>query len=479
MAGQHDRADPSADPTIATPERLGLRDVLLHWLDFRFQTVRRRFEFELEKILERIHILEGFATIFDALDEAIAIIRASEGKRDAAEKLMDRFGLSELQVEAILELKLYRLAKLEIQLIVDELEDKRTEAKRIQRILGSKTELWGVISLELEELRLGYAEPRRTAVGRPEKALEYNEDNFIVKEDTYVIVTRGGWFKRQSSFSDMSKIRIRDEDEIGWLIKAHTRATVTFYSSAGAAYVMRIQDVPSTTGYGEPLQRYFNFRDREAVVGVTSNDARHRSDPQESLLLPNAEVPPPPYGVALTRKGRNLRFALKAHEETSTKSGRRYARLASDDEVLAVYPTQNDERICVATRGGRAMVYDINDVVILRASGKGTTGIKLRSDDEVIAFELATSTMEGPEVVTAQGRTLIVRERKFGLSKRGGRGRVVLKRGQITTWNRGPVLMFGPDRAAPKVTKVMRPTDEAVASGDEVEPLSSDTGGEE
>ena len=125
------------------------------------------------------------------------------------------------------------------------------------------------------------------------------------------------------------------------------------------------------------------------------------------------------------------------------------------------------------------MVYDINDVVILRASGKGTTGIKLRSDDEVIAFELATSTMEGPEVVTAQGRTLIVRERKFGLSKRGGRGRVVLKRGQITTWNRGPVLMFGPDRAAPKVTKVMRPTDEAVASGDEVEPLSSDTGGEE
>jgi DNA gyrase subunit A len=471
---------PSSDPTIATPERLSLRAVLNHWLDFRFKTVRRRFEYELEKILERIHILEGFALIFDALDEAIAIIRASEGKRDAAEKLMDRFGLSEIQVEAILELKLYRLARLEILLITDELEDKQAEAKRIKRILASKKELWGVISLELEELRLGYADERRTTIGPAEKALEYNEDAFIVKEDTYVIVTRGGWLKRQSSFSSTAKIRTRENDEIGWLINAHTRATVTFYSSAGAAYVLRIQDVPFTTGYGEPLQRFFNFKDGEKIVGVSTNDARHRTVIQEVLLLPNDDVPPPPYAVAVTKKGRNLRFALKSHEEISTRSGRRYARLGKGDEVLAVYTTEGDERVCLATAGGRAMVYDINEVTVLRASGKGTMGIKLRDNDEVLAFELAKGSLDGPEVITGQGRTLVVRERKFGLSKRGGRGRVVLKRGQITTWVLKPTMMLGPRAKASEKTFLASDVENDVRTSDEViTDHTSESGGEE
>jgi DNA gyrase subunit A len=444
---------PSEDPTIATPERLSLREVLIHWLDFRFKTVRRRFEYELEKILERIHILEGFSKIFDALDQAITIIRASEGKRDAAEQMMDRFEFSEVQVEAILELKLYRLAKLEIQLILDELDDKRSEAKRIQRILGAKKRLWGVIALELEELRLGYADERRTTIGPADKALEFNEDAFIVKEDTFVIVTRGGWLKRQSSFSDTSKIRTREDDEIGWLIKAHTRATVTFFSSAGAAYVLRIQDVPSTTGYGEPLQRFFNFKDGETVVGVTTNDARHRTVLQEVLLLPTTDVPPPPYAVAMTKRGRNLRFALKSHEEISTRSGRRFARLGKGDAVLAVYATDGTERVCVATKAGRAMLYNVNDVAVLRGSGKGTMGIKLRSHDEVLAFELARGSLEGPEVVTARGRTLVVRERKFGISKRGGRGRVVLQKGQIATWNVQPTMMLGPNAQRAKTAK--------------------------
>jgi hypothetical protein len=125
------------------------------------------------------------------------------------------------------------------------------------------------------------------------------------------------------------------------------------------------------------------------------------------------------------------------------------------------------------------MVYDINDVVILRASGKGTTGIKLRPEDEVIAFELARSTMEGPEVVTAQGRSLVVRERKFGLSKRGGRGRVVLKRGQISTWTRGPVLMLGPQSAEEKTTKAIASSENSVTADDEVQPLSSSHDGDE
>ena len=443
---------------LAIPARLDLRQILQHWLRFRFETVRRRFEYDLKKLLERIHILEGFASVFDCLDECIAIIRASEGRRDAQEKIIDRFGLTDIQVDAILELKLYRLAKLEILLIREELEEKSTDASRIESILASDKELWKIVRSELIEIQRLYADERRTEIGRPEKELEFLEDAYIVKEDTFVIVTRDGWFKRQTSFSDISKIRLHEEDEIGWLIKCHTRSTIAFFSSAGAAYVVRVQDVPATTGYGEPLQRHFNFSDGERVCGVISFDARYRENLQETLLAASGDDPPPPWAIAFTTCGRVLRFPLKTHEEPSTRSGRRFARLVGPrDSVIAVYPTNGSEKVCLATTKGRAMVFPVSETSILRASGKGTIGIKLRSQDEVLAFDLAVGSLDGPEVITEQGRRLVVRERKFGISKRGGRGRVVLKRGSIETWVRPPVIQDG----EPPLTVIISDDEEA------------------
>jgi DNA gyrase subunit A len=387
--------------------------------------------------------LEGFETVFDCLDEVIQIIRASEGKRDAHEKLIERFGLSDLQTEAILELKLYRLARLEILLIREELGEKRAEALEIEGILASDRELWGRVRHELLEIRDLYPSPRRTLIGEPAKELDFDEDAYIVKEDTFVVITRDGWIKRQSSFSEVDKIRVREEDEIGWLFRCHTRSTVTFLTSEGVAYVMRVDDVPSTTGYGEPLQRHFKFADGDRVVGVISHDARHRSDHQQTLIQPNDEDPQPPYVVAITRRGRVLRFPLASHEEISTRSGRRYARLNSGDNVMAAYTSDLDVNVAVATNQGRAMLFPVSEVPVLRAAGKGVTGIKLRDGDELIAAELARGSLAGPTVHTSFGRELVVRERKFGVSKRGGRGKVVLKRGTIDIWDRGPTLALG------------------------------------
>jgi len=431
---------PSEGAEVCTPSRLDLKSILRHFLDFRFATVRRRFEYELAVLEERIHILEGFELVFDALDEAIAIIRASEGKRDAADRLMDRFELDDVQTDAILELRLYKLAKLEILEIREELKEKREEAARIEALLASDRKLWGVVRRELEEIRTHYADERRTRVGLPEKKLEFDEDAYIVKEDSFCVVTRDGWIKRQSSFSAVDKIRVRDGDEIGWLFKAHTRSTVTFFTNLGSAYVMRVDDVPATTGYGDPLQASFAFADGERVVGVVSHDARHRRHLQETLLTADGDDPPPPYGVAMTLSGRVLRFALASHEDVSTKNGRKYARLAKGDQVFAAYQCDGDERACAATRKGRAIVFEVSEVSILKAAGKGVLGIKTRKGDEVMAFELAHNSLEGPTVVTSFGRELVVRERKFGVSKRGGRGKVVLKRGSIDVWKREPVL---------------------------------------
>lgn len=435
---------PTSNPELQAPERLDLKAILEHWLDFRFETVRRRFEFDLSQLLDRIHVLEGFRTVFDALDEVIAIIRASEGKADAAERLIERFGLTDIQTDAILELKLYRLAKLQILLILEELADKQSEADRIQRLLSSDREIWSVVQSELAELGRLYATPRRTQIGPATKQLEYDDEAYIVKEDTYVIITRDGWIKRQSSFTDLSKIRIRDQDEIGWLFKAHTRSTLTFFTSLGVAYVMRVDGVPSTTGYGEPVQRFFSLSDGERVIGVISHDARHRSFLQAAL--PVAEDPPPPWALAMSSRGRVLRFALAPHEEPSNKSGRKFARVADGDAIFTVYRlTGGEDNVALCTREGRAMLFPIDEAPLLKAPGRGTTGITLREGDEVMAVELVAGSLAGPTVTTEGGRSFVVRERKFGVSKRGTRGKVVLKRGTIDHWARHPILRLDPD----------------------------------
>ncbi|MCO4746497.1 MAG: DNA topoisomerase IV subunit A [Proteobacteria bacterium] len=435
---------PTEGTDVAQPRRLDLVEVLSHWLTFRFETVRRRFEHDLAKLRERIHLLEGFEIIFLDLDKAIRLIRESEGKRDAAEKLMDHFDLSEIQTDAILELKLYRLAKLEIALIVEELEEKRSEAEAIETILSSKKRLWGVVRTELIEIRNFYGEERRTVVGAPVLDLTYNEDAYIVKEEAYVVVTRGGWIKRQSSFSDLDKIRIREDDEIGWLIKAHTRSTLTFFGSHGAAYVMRVDKVPATTGYGEPLQAHFKFSDGERVVGVISHDARHRIEVQETLPLADG-TPPPPYAVAMTVHGRAVRFPIASHEDTSTKAGRLYCRVnaAKGEEVLSVLPVRGGENACVASTLGRAMLFPIEEIPPRKGVSKGVIGLKLRDDDRIMAFGLALNTIQGPAVITGKGRDINVTERKFGVSKRGGRGNVVLQRGTIDTWIRSTSVQLG------------------------------------
>jgi DNA gyrase subunit A len=143
---------PTQNREVAGPMRLNLRSILSEFLDFREEVVTRRFEYELAELKRRIHMLEGFAIIFDALDEAIRIIRKSEGKADAAGKLIKRFGLDEEQTDAILELKLYKLARLEMQIILEELAAKRGRAKEIEAILKDERRLWKVIRGELDEI---------------------------------------------------------------------------------------------------------------------------------------------------------------------------------------------------------------------------------------------------------------------------------------------------------------------------------------
>ncbi len=428
--------------TVPTPARLGLRDILRQFLQFRMEVVVRRLDFDLAQLRRRIHILEGFVTIFDALDETIRIIRRSEGKADAAQKLMKRFELSAEQVDAILELRLYRLAQLEIHVIRAELEAKQKDERRLAQLRSSEGARWKLIRAELYELKTSYADKRMTKLGGEE--LAFDAEAFIVDEDQYVILTRQGWIKRQGRV-DLSSTRLREGDAILDVVVGSTKQPVAFFSNLGACYVSRIVDVPQTSGYGDPVQTLFKMADGERIVRALSLDPRVLEVPPPSapgdgpLIEGRADEPEPPYVVAVTRAGLASRLSLRAHRDPSTRAGRRYMRLSADfpsDEVVLVDVCGEGDRLAVGTAAGHGLVTTVDEIPILAGAGKGVRLVKLEEkEDAVLGARLVEAAVtqgnEEPLVLEHEnGKLFEIRATKREVVGRGGRGRELFKRGK-------------------------------------------------
>ncbi len=390
--------------------------MLEHFLDFRIIVTERRFQYQLAQLQARIHILEGFVTIFDALDELIKIIRASDGKDDAAGKIIKRFKLDDIQTEAILEMRLYKLAKLEINVIREELDAKATEAKRIQKILKSDEKLLDVVRTELEEVAAKFGTPRRTKTGGVGEEQEFDADAFIVEEDANVVVTHDGWIKRVRELKDPHQTRTREGDAVTWVLPGSTKEKVIFLTNRGSGYVIKINDIAATAGYGDPAQKYFKFADGERIVAAMTLD-------------PRALVPPTL--LAVTRQGFGLRFATAAHAEVTTKAGRRYARPKDGDEVLGVVACNDSDVVVCATRNGHVLLCKADEIAKLEGPGRGVTVIKVADDDAVIGF-----------IAGHKSDVLLVETEKSGkkfelhadpkqVGARGGKGRQIIKRAQL------------------------------------------------
>ena len=365
---------PTSNPLVPAPGKLDLKQMLRHFLDFRFDVVTRRLEFDLAELRKRIHILEGFELIFSDIDKVIEIVRASDSKREAAHGLIDWFGCDEIQADAVLETRLYRLSKLEIGAILEELADKREQAARIMALLSTKEARWELIKQELLQVKSAYGDARRTKVGVAVRELEYDEEKYIVDEKCFVIVTRDGWVKRQKSYTDLEKIRVRDHDDLGWVYPGRTRSTVMFFSNLGRVYTMRIDDLPSTTGYGDPLQAIFDFSDGEKVVGVATDDDRvllaPMLEPQQTELIGGDEEEPDetewtePQMVAITEQGQSIRFAVTSFKEPSTVKGRLYMRLGRGDTIVN----------CERCDGTELVATDLDEALERAGHGRGVVG---------------------------------------------------------------------------------------------------------
>jgi len=429
---------PTENSLIGKPERLELHDILWQFLHFRLEVVRARLKYELEALKTRIHILEGFAIVFDALDEILKIVRKSDGKADAAAKIMKRFELDAEQTDAILELKIYRLARLEILVIQNELADKRKRAKEISGLLRRDADLWKIVRGEIELIQKTYGDARRSEIVSEVDEEEYTADDFIVEEDNVVIVTRDGWVKRQKEVKDIASTRVREGDAVLAVLPGSTRATVAFFTNFGVAYTARIADIPASTGYGEPIQSLFKFKDGEKVVAAESLDVKKRAGLVSKGAKPEKaameDAPPPPvHALAVTSDGYSLRFSFEPFIEPSTRAGRKFARVADGAEVVGVAAITGAEIVIAATRQARAMLCKADEVNVLGGPGRGVILIKLqKQDDRLLGFIASTGDRDLLTVETTRGAEQTISTAKYGVTSRGGKGRELLQRGEFT-----------------------------------------------
>ena len=404
---------PDAPPQ---PRKMGIKEMLGHFLDFRLEVVERRFTYQLKQLEARIHILEGFVTIFDALDPLIKLIRTSDGKEDAAAKIIKQFKLDEVQTDAILELKLYKLAKLEIHVIREELAQKTGEAKKIKALLKSEDKLWTVIKDELRTTAAELDSKRRTDPTGAGDEVTFDADAFIVDEDAHIVVTRDGWIKRVRELKDPNQTRVREGDEVTHVLPGSTKEKVIFFTNRGSGYVIKINDIAATTGYGDPAQKYFKFADGERIVAAMTLDPR-------AMIAPTL--------LALSRKGFGLRFATAAHAEITTKAGRRYARPGDGDEIIGVVACNDSDVVVAATREGHVLLCKADEIAKLEGPGRGVTVIKTEDDDLVIGF-IAGAKSDQLVVETEKGgkRFEIAADPKQ-VKGRGGKGHQIIKRAQL------------------------------------------------
>jgi len=422
---------PTENAEVGRPERLDLKAILWHFLHFRLEVVTLRLDHELAALRKRIHILEGFEKIFDALDEILKLIRKSDGKVDAAAKIIKRFELDAGQTDAILELKLYRLARLEILVIQNELDDKRKRARQISGLLKDEDARWTIVRDEIEEIEKKYGgktDTRRSLIESAEE-VAFTADDFIVEEDNVVIVSRDGWLKRQKEVRDLSTTRLREGDAVLAVLPGSTRAAVALFTNFGAAYTSRIIDVPASTGYGEPVQKLFKLRDGEKVIAAYSLDPRAIGD----IGTRKEGRPPPVHALAVTSDGYSLRFSFEPFVEPSTRAGRRYARPSKGVEVVGVARMTGDEVVIAATHEARAILCRADEVNYLSGPGKGVILIKLPGGkDRVIGFIASVGDRDLLRVETSRGSEQTISTAKYEVTGRGGKGRELLQRGQFT-----------------------------------------------
>lgn len=400
------------------PQILTLRECLDHYIEHRKIVVLRRTKFELDKAEARAHILEGLKIALDNIDEVIAIIRAAYD--DAKERLMERFGLSEIQAQAILDMRLKTLSGLQREKIEEEYRQLMELIAHLKEILSSETLVYGIIKDELLEIKEKFGDERKTKIVAAEGEIDI--EDLIKEEQSVIALTHFGYIKRMPINTYRSQrrggkgitgIATREEDFVKQIFTASTHDTILFFSNKGKLYKLRGYEVPEAgrTARGT------------AIVNLLSLDAGEKI----SAIIPIQNFAEGKYLLFATKDGIIKKTALTEYN-SARKTGLLSITLKGEDELIDVRLTDGEDNIVLVTRKGLAITFDEKDVRPMGRASQGVIGIRLNKDDAVIGME---------SVIAGSNATLLaITENGFGkrteldeyrVQTRGGKGVITYK----------------------------------------------------
>jgi DNA gyrase subunit A len=263
--------------------------------------------------------------------------------------------------------------------------------------------------------------------------MTFDAEALIADEDAHVVITRDGWIKRVREVKDPSSTRLREGDAVMTVLAGSLRANLVLFSNFGTAYVTRFNDVPASTGYGDPVQKLFKFDDGERIVAALSLDTR--------LWRPEKLL-------GVTRQGMGMRFPLAPHLELSTRAGRRYAKTGEGDEIVGVQPVEDKDLVGVLTERTAALVCKVAEINELAGPGKGVTVIKVDEGDRVVDFIVAPHGNKDAGIAfeTQKGRKLTLHAGKFEVTGRGGKGHEMSRKDAVKEVARAPLYIPLPEQ---------------------------------
>ena len=394
------------------PKILKLHEIIDEYLKHQKIVITRRTKFDLAKAEARAHILEGLLIALDNIDEVIKVIRSSYN--DAKEKLMVRFGLSEIQAQAILDMRLARLQGLEREKIENEHSELMQKIAYYKSILSDELKLMGVIKDELIEIKQKYGDGRRTKIVADDGGID--EEYLIDEEDVAVTLTHLGYIKRvpENTYKAQRRggkgivgLTTRDSDFVKDLIITSTHDYLMFFTDLGKVYKIKAYEIPeaSRTAKGTPVINFLNLDQGERVTAV----------------IPVKEFADDNYLIMVTRNG-TIKKTPMSQFDTNRKTGLIAITLKDDDKLISVSQSSGEESVYVVTKKGKSITFHEDDVRSMGRSAGGVRAITLDKDDEVVSMELDSTGERELLVMTKKGFGKRTSLDEYRLQTRGGKG---------------------------------------------------------
>ena len=378
------------------PKLLGLREILHHYIAHQKDVVRRRTQYDLEKTRARVHILEGLKLAIDQVDAIIETIRHSASKQDAKDALVERFGLTQIQAQAIVDMTLGNLAGLEKLKIEEELSAKLALIGELEAILFDEEKLCALLENELLAIKGKFADGRRTKID--DAVEDFNEEDLIERHECVITMTEAGYIKRAPATTYSAQKRggkgvigmaTKEEDFVKDVVIANSHSYLLFFTNMGKVYMKKAYQVPaaSRTAKGTNIVNILDLDKGERITSIISVSNFEENE----------------FFVMVTKKGIVKRANIKDFEY-QRKGGKIAIKLDNDDELAFVKHTTGKSDIIIASRGGKAVRFEENDARVLSRTARGVRGIKLRENDYVV----------GTVVVDNDKSLITVTENGFG-----------------------------------------------------------------